>query len=63
MPDLTDDDDDPEYWRCQNKVTQGNNFPCGLSSMEHVHLSVTASKLPQEFVIPEELLQNMHWLF
>ena len=31
--------------------------------MEHVHLAVTASQLPQALEIPEELLLNMQWLF
>ena len=46
-----------------NKVVQGNNLPCGLSPLEHVHLSVTASKVPQELPIDEELLHNIRWLF
>ena len=34
-----------------------------LTPMEHVHLAVTASQLPQALAIPEELLSNIQWLF
>ena len=63
MPDLTDSEDDPDEWRRQSMVNHGNNFACGLTPMEHVHLAVTASKQPQVLAIPEELLLNMQRLF
>ena len=46
-----------------SKVVHGNNLPRGLSPLEQVRLAVTASKLPQELAIPEELLHNIHWFF
>ena len=30
--------------------------------MEHVHLAVAASKLPNELDIPDDFLENIHWL-
>ena len=63
MPDLIDVDDEFEDWRSQLKVPHGNNLPCGLSPLEHVYLSVNASRLPQELNIPEELLHNIRCLF
>ena len=55
-----DRDSEPEQ---DNKVVHGNNFRRDLSPLEHVHLSVAASKLPQELPIAEELLHNIRWLF
>ena len=63
MPSMIDSDDDPDEWRRQSMVKHGNNLPCGLTPMEHVHLAVTASQLPQVLAIPEELLSNIQWLF
>ena len=60
---MIDSDDDPDEWRRQSIVKHGNNLPCGLTPMEHVHLAVAASQLPQVLAIPEELLLNMQWLF
>ena len=60
MPELFGDDEDPAR---PTTVTNGNGLPRRLLPLEHVQLAIAASRIPQEQSIPEDILENLYWLF